>query len=189
LRSWLSLTSLVESVGDSAVGVILPQAGRTLAGDDFLRWRQQNPTAVPHIEQTTWGVPRTWFVMVVEDERETYDAGAFRSVRYRCRIVDARRRMAAALRLLRSAVDDIDLIDELVRLSDWLEAFDPESWLELDYAGIARFLGEQLLADQSAREIHQALDALRRADYAAAGAAYRTFEERWRAVNAYERAN
>jgi hypothetical protein len=127
--------------------------------------------------------------MVVEDERETYDAGTFRSVRYRCRMLDARRRMAAALRLLHSTIDDIELLDELTRLSDWLDAFDPESWLELDYAGIARFLGERLPADQSAREIHRALDALRREDYPAAGQAYRMFEERWRAVNAYERAN
>jgi hypothetical protein len=189
LRSWLSLTSLVESMGDAAVTAILPQAGLTLAGEEFLRWRQQNPTAVPHIRQTTWGVPRTWFVMVVEDERETYDAGSFRSVRYRSRIIDARRRMAAANRLLRAVIDDIELLDEITALSDWLESFDMESWLELDYAGVARFLGNQLTSDQSAREIHRALDALRREDYEAAGESYRTFEERWRAVNAYERAN
>jgi hypothetical protein len=189
LRSWLSLTSLVESMGDAAITAILPQAGQTLAGEEFLRWRQENPTAVPHIRQTTWGVPRTWFVRVVEDERETYDAGRFRSVRYRSRIIDARRRMAAANRLLRSAIDDIDLLDEITALSDWLDSFDTESWVELDYAGVARFLGDQLAADQSARDIHRALDALRREDYAAAGQSYRTFEERWRAVNAYERAN
>jgi hypothetical protein len=189
LRSWLSLTSLVESMGDAAVGVILPQAGRTLAGEEFLRWRQENPTAVPHIRQTTWGVPRTWFVMVVEDERETYDAGSARSVRYRARMADARRRMAAANRLLRSVIDDIELIDELTSLGDWLDSFDIDSWLELDYAGIAGFLGDQLASDQSARDIHRALDALRREDYAAAGESYRSFEERWRTVNAFERAN
>jgi hypothetical protein len=189
LRSWLSLTTLVESMGDAAVGVILPQAGRTLAGEEFLRWRQQNPTAVPHIRQTTWGVPRTWFVMVVEDERETYEAGNVRSVRYRARIVDARRRIAAANRLLRAVIDDIELIDEIVGLTDWLESFDMGSWLELDYAGIAGFLDDQLASDQSARDIHRALDALRREDYAAAGESYRTFEERWRTVNAFERAN
>jgi hypothetical protein len=189
LRSWLSLTSLVESMGDAVVGVILPQAGRTLAGEAFLRWRQQNPTAVPHIRQTTWGVPRTWFVMVVEDERETYDAGSFRSVRYRARMIDARRRLSAADRLLRAVIDDIELLDEVAALTDWLESFDAESWLELDYAGVAAFLDDELAADQSARDIHRALDALRRDDYGAAGEAYRTFAERWRTVNSYERAN
>jgi hypothetical protein len=189
LRSWLSLTSLVESMGDAAVGVILPPAAGPLAGQAFLRWREQNPTAVPHIQQTTWGVPRTWFVLVVEDEREAYEAGGLRSVRYRSRIMDSVRRLAAGQRLLRSTIDDIDLLDEVTRLADWLAAFDPESWVELDYAGIARYLGDRLATDQSAREIHRALEALRREDYAAAGKAYRTFEERWRAVNSYERAN
>jgi hypothetical protein len=127
--------------------------------------------------------------MVVEDERETYEAGSLRSVRYRSRIVDARRRMAAADRLLRSAIDDIELLDEIVALSDWLGSFDSESWVELDYAGVARFLGDGLASDQSARDIHRALDALRREDFAAAGESYRAFEERWRVVNAYERAN
>jgi hypothetical protein len=189
LRSWLSLTSLVESMGDGALDLILPQAGRALAGEQFLRWRQQNPTAVPHIRQATWGVPRTWFVLVVEDERETYDTGDHRSARYRARMVDARRRLAAASRVVRAVVDDVELVDELVALSDWLDAFDAEGWLELDYAGIARFLGAQLTTDQSARDVHRALDAMRREDFATAGASYRAFEERWRAVNAYERAN
>jgi hypothetical protein len=189
LRSWLSLTSLVETMGDAAVGMIIPNAAMATAGEEFLRWRQQNPMAMPHIRQSTWGVPRTWFVMVVEDERETYDADRFRSVRYRARIIDARRRLAAAYRLLRSAIDDVDLLEEMSGLGDWLESFDPTSWVELDYAGIAGFLRDQLTSDQSARDIHRALDALRRDDLATAGEAYRAFEERWRAVNAYERAN
>jgi hypothetical protein len=189
LRSWLSLTSLVQAMGDAAVDSILPQAAAASAGEAFLRWRQQNPTAMPHIRQTTWGVPRTWFVMVVEDERETYDGGTARSVRYRTRIVDARRRMAAAHRLLRAVIDDVELLDEIADLTEWLESFDPASWVELDYAGIAGFLGPQLASDQSARDIHRALDALRREDFATAGEAYRSFEERWRTVNAFERAN
>ena len=117
------------------------------------------------------------------------NAGEYRSVRYRSRIVDARRRIAAADRLLRAAIDDVELLDEIVTLSDWLGCFADESWLELDYAGIARFLGDELASDQSARDIHRALDAMRREDFAAAGEAYRAFQERWRAVNAFERAN
>jgi hypothetical protein len=127
--------------------------------------------------------------MVVEDERERYDDGDVRTVRYRARILDARRRLSAAHRLLRSMLDDTDVLDELSGLSTWLESFDPASWVELDYAGVARLLGDELHSDQSARDIHRAMDALRREDFASAGIAYRAFEERWRAVNAFERAN
>jgi len=97
--------------------------------------------------------------------------------------------LAAAYRLLSSVIDDTEVLEELEGLSSWLEAFDDASWVELDYAGIARLLGEALQHDQSARDIHRAIDALRREDYASAGVSYRAFEERWRVVNAFERAN
>ena len=45
--------------------------------------RSDHPREVPHIRQTTWGIPRTWFVLVVEDERELYEVSGQTSVRYR----------------------------------------------------------------------------------------------------------
>jgi hypothetical protein len=188
LRSWLSLSSLVEEVGATAH---LWFTADSLADADaaFLQWRQDHPTAVPHIRQTSWGIPRTWFVLVVEDERELYDVGGQTSVRYRATIADARRRLARAETVLRKVIDETELIDELADLAGWLEAFDPHSYVELDYAGIAALLGDALASDTSARDIHTALAALRRGDFATAGATYRLFEERWRLVNAYERAN
>ncbi len=86
-------------------------------------------------------------------------------------------------------VDDVELLDELTRLAAWLRAFDDASWVELDYAGVARLLGAELRDDHSARDISRALRGLRSSDYPAAATAYRSFERRWRAVSAYERAN
>lgn len=189
LRSWLSLTSLVDNIGDAAASLIFPPNALSSAGDQFLRWRRDNPEAVPHIRTSTWGVPRTWFVLVVDGEREVYEHDAIRSIRYRAGIVDARRRLAAAYRSLRSVVDDGDLLEDLEDLQKWLETFDQRAVVELDYAGVARLLHGQLSADHSAADIHRALDAMRRSDFAAAGIAYRNFEERWRSVNAFERAN
>ena len=96
LRSWLSLTSLVDNIGDAAASLIFPPNALSSAGDQFLRWRRDNPDAVPHIRTSTWGVPRTWFVLVVEDERELYDHEGATSVRYRARVSDARRRAERA---------------------------------------------------------------------------------------------
>lgn len=189
LRSWLSLSSLVDSIGDTAATAIFPPQALATAGEDFLRWRRDHPGAVPHIRQNTWGVPRTWFVLVVEEERESYTGEDVVSVRYRTRMADARRRLAAASRLLDDLIDDTELVDELASLTRWLESFDDASWVELDYAGVARLLGDALRHDQSARDVHRAIDALRREDFAVAAAHYRAFEERWRAVSAYERAN
>lgn len=189
LRSWLSLTSLVDNRADPSLNILVPAGSLAVADAAFLRWRRDHPQAVPHIQQVTWGVPRTWFVLVADDERELYDAGDFASLRYRAHMVDARRRLSSARRILAEVVDDADLLDELTRLAAWLEAFDDASWVELDYAGIARLLAAELRDDHSARDISRALRALRTGDYAAAASAYRLFEHRWRAVSAYERAN
>ncbi len=189
LRSWLSLTALIDGRNDPSLRLLVPPGSLAVADEAFLRWRRDHPTDVPHIREATWGVPRTWFTLVVDDERELYDAGGFSGVRYRSRLVDARRRLSSAQRTLRDLVDDVELLDELTSLGRWLEAFDETSWIELDYAGCARLLAGQLREDHSAREISRALRALRAGDFAAAATAYRSFEQRWRRVSAYERAN
>jgi hypothetical protein len=189
LRSWLAMSSLVEEFGDVAVRLLMPAATRALADEAFVRWRREHPAAVAHIRQETWGVPRTWFLLVVEDEREAYDAGGQPGIRYRARINDARRRLGRAQSTLTAVIEDVDLHEELADLSSWLDTFDEDAWVEVDYAGVAQLLGTAAAQDQSARDVHRALQALRRGDYAAAGTAYRRFEERWRGVNAYERSN
>ncbi len=160
-----------------------------LAGAAHERWLARGHRGRPQIRQATWGVPRTWFTLVVEDEREAYELDGVASVRYRSRLVDARRRLGAATRVLSQLLDDDDLLGELGSLQTWLQEYDDQGWVELDYAGVATLLGDELMADSSARDIHRAVEGLRHHDFAAAGAAYRTFEERWRPVNAYERAN
>jgi hypothetical protein len=189
LRSWLSLSSLVEAVGDANMGLLIPPQSVASADEAFLHWRRDHPTAVPHIRQTAWGIPRTWFVLVVEDERETYAGDRIRSVRYRASVADAQRRLTAAHAVLGKLIDDSELLEELADLSQWLAAFDDDSVVELDYAGVAQLMGAKIDDDSSARDVHRAIRSLRRRDFADAAAAYRAFEERWRAVNAFERAN
>ena len=189
LRSWLSLGSLAETIGDAAAIFVLPAGTRERATRVFTEWRRANPVAVPHIQQATWGVPRAWFLLVVEDEREQYDAEGHPSIRYRARLADSRVRLARAQTALSTLIEDLDLHEELADLRAWLDSFDAGSWLELDYAGVARLLGVGLVNDRSARDVHAALRALQRGDFAAAGESYRRFEDRWRVVNGYERAN
>lgn len=189
LRSWLSLTSLLDSLGGTNVALLFPAESLAVADEKFLSWRRANPDAVPHVRQATWGIPRTWFTMVSPEEREMYDAGGFGSLRYRTKIQDARRRVLCALDVLDRVLDEADLLEEMHDLVGWLEAFSSASWLELDYAGIARCFRVGLEDDHSAQDIHDALDGLRRGDWAAAGEAYRGFAARWRIINAYERVN
>ena len=189
LRSWLSLTSLLESLGGSNVALLFPAKSLAVADERFLAWRRAHPEAVPHVRQVTWGIPRTWFTLVAPEERESYDAGGFDSLRYRTKMVDATRRVRSALNVLERTLDEADLLEEMQDLAEWLQAFDPTGWLELDYAGVARCFRGGLGDDHSARDIQRALDALDRGDWAAAGEGYRAFEARWRVINAFERVN
>jgi hypothetical protein len=189
LRSWLSLTSLLDSLGGSNVALLFPAESLAVADEKFLSWRRAHPEAVPHVRQATWGIPRAWFTLVAPEEREPYDAGGFDSIRYRAKIVDARRRVMSALDVLERVLDEADLLQEMQELSGWLQAFHPAGWLELDYAGIARCFRAGLGDDHSARDIQRALDALDQGDWAAAGEGYQAFEARWRVINAFERVN
>jgi hypothetical protein len=189
LRSWLALTTFIED-NDAATHALF-------LGTDRFRHVQVRTTAaetpgrgaVPHIRSATWGVPRTWFLLVVEEEREHYILGDQPSVRFRARMSAARARLTAAHDLLSSMIGDEELIDELDDLVSWLSSFSDQTWLEVDYAGVAKLLGGGLADDASAAEIQGALAALRSENFARAGECYRSFVERWRVVNALERAN
>lgn len=189
LRSWLALATFVEDT-DTATQHLLQVPDPQRRGDVADRvWEQSLVRAVPHIRSATWGVPRTWFLLVTEAEREMYDNGGSTSVRFRTSMSQARARLAEASGLLGALIGDEELMDELDDLQAWLTSFGVDGCLEVDYAGVAGLLGEALSADTSASEIQDAIDALRRKDFAAAGDAYGAFTTRWRVVNALERAN
>ena len=189
LRSWLALTEFLGNRADPGLRLLVPPDALAVADERFLQWRRDHPRAVPHIQQSSWEVPRIWFVLAADEEREVYEAGGFLSLRYRARIGDARRRAIAASRALRGLASDVEVLDSLSALRFWLDNFDDESWVELDYAGLARIVGDDVRHDHSAKDISEALKALRAGDMTAAATAYHRFQQRWEHITAYERAN
>lgn len=189
LRSWLALASFTEDTDTGTQSLFLGADQREATEREYVAWRAVNPTALPHIRQATWGVPRTWFLLVAQEERELYDLAGEPSVRFRTPMADARRRLLSGFTILNATVDDDDLLEELSDLGGWLAAFADECWVEVDYAGVASLLGPGLAGDRSAYEIKSALRAIQRRDFATAGETYRQFVERWRAVTALERAS
>lgn len=112
------------------------------------------------------------------------------SLRYRTPMVQARRRVARALRALRDAIDEGPLIDGLVDVGRWLEEFHPRSLVELDYGGLVHVLpAGELEGDHSAADVAEGIEALRQGDGATAGEAYGRLVERWRAVRDRRSAN
>ncbi|WNI16284.1 hypothetical protein [Actinacidiphila sp. ITFR-21] len=187
LRGWLALEHAGKLLPDPVLDAMLPPVVRSQAAADHEAWRGRNPDARPWIRSATWHVPVRWFALVGDDEREYEPAGAGESkeplMRYRTPMVQARRRVARTLRVLKDALEEGPLIDGLVDVGRWLEEFHPRSMVELDYGGLVHLMGpDQLAGDHSAEDVAEGLAALREGDSAAAGVAYERLTERWRAV-------
>ena len=180
LRGWLALQELVEWFPLPVLDAALPPVARHRAVEEYERWRERNPDARPWIRTGVWQVPLRWFVLVADDERE-YLPGE--RLRYRTPMVQARRRLARALRTLREAEGYGMLAEGLVEVGSWLEEFHPRSMVELDYGGLLYALpADRLAADRSARDLAAGIAALRAGDREGAAEAYEELAERWRAV-------
>ncbi|MFJ8012123.1 hypothetical protein [Streptomyces sp. NPDC096339] len=182
LRGWLALQELVEWFPLPVLDAALPPAARRRASEEYERWRERNPDARPWIRTGVWQVPLRWFVLVADEERE-YLPGE--RLRYRTPMVQARRRLARALRTLRDAEGEgyEPLAEGLVEVGSWLEEFHPKSMVELDYGGLLHALpADRLAADRSAGVLAAGVAALRAGDTRGAAEAYGELSDRWRAV-------
>ncbi|WP_112465781.1 hypothetical protein [Streptomyces triticisoli] len=201
LRGWQALGDLAEELPEVVLDAVLPPVVRRQATQDYERWLAGNPDARPWIRTATWQVPLNWFVLVSDEEREYVKGGGGSEgspgfggdgavLRYRTPMVQARRRVARALRALKAAIDEGPLIDGLVDVGRWLEEFHPRSLVELDYGGLVHALpAGELEGDHSAADVAEGIEALRLGDGAAAGEAYGRLVERWRAVRDRRSAN
>ncbi|MFE1840134.1 hypothetical protein [Streptomyces sviceus] len=192
LRGWLALEELGEELPAPVLDAVLPEVVRRQTAQDYERWLARNPDARPWIRTATWQVPLNWFVLVSDEERR-FDKGSGEippMLRYRTPMVQARRRVARALRALKDAIDEGPLIDGLIDVGRWLEEFHPRSLVELDYGGLVHVLPPgELEDDHSAADVAEGIEALRHGDGAAAGEAYGRLVERWRAVRDRRSAN
>jgi hypothetical protein len=202
LRGWLALEELGDVLPMPLLDAVLPPMVRFQANADYERWRDRNPDARPWIRTAVWQVPVRWFTLFTDEERMYEEGGTGAGddgasvvpgapvLRYRTPMVQARRRLARALKTLQDTVGDGPMIEGLVGVGRWLEEFHPRSLVELDYGGLVHALsGAQLAEDRSAADVAAAIAALRDGDGEAAGAAYGRLAERWRAVRDRQFAN
>jgi hypothetical protein len=190
LRSWVALGELRESLPTTVLHAFVSPLLLEKTEQDHARWGRDEAGTPLRILTATWSVPLQWFVPFAPADRLVDLGGPHPTVVHRTRMSAARRRVARALRTLRTLVGDIDLADDVERLGRWLEEFHARSWLELDYAGLARLLGpEGVEADTSVSDVAAALAALAADEEDEALSRYATVAARWAAVQALERAN
>ncbi|WP_371629973.1 hypothetical protein OG892_21225 [Streptomyces sp. NBC_00341] len=193
LRGWLALDGLADMFPGPVLDAVLPPVVRGQAVADHERWAERNPDARPWIRTAVWQVPVRWFVLVSDEEREYRAAGEDGEpavLRYRTPMVQARRRLARALKTLRETMDEGPLTEGLVDVGRWLEEFHPRALVELDYGGLVHALSaKQLAEDRSAADVAESIAALRAGDGEGASEAYSRLSERWRSVRDRQFAN
>jgi hypothetical protein len=191
-RCWTALDNFKNSLPSSVSVFFLPPALEEVisSGIDIAE------TKVPHILTETWMVPPRWFSLFIPEERirGKNDQGAFTVLRTTLAL--AKLRCETAHEVVRSAFGAGSVEEEIEELGNWLELFHPQSYLELDYGGLADYLENYLIqkgedgldADTSVEDVLSSITGLAANDALVAGRGYERLVTRWRAVAAYEQA-
>jgi hypothetical protein len=200
LRSQEALLDFCAELPDLLSDAFAPAALLEKAEVDLDRWRAEHGATTSHVRTCTWQVPLRWFVLVDPEEREVSLGtpsdvpGTLRrtgrSLVYRTPMSRARRRVARALAVVRSAMGDPAVSEGIEELGRWLEEFHPRSVVELDYGDLVNLLDDaELSQDESARDMAHALQRLADGDGDEAAAAYGRMTARMKALQAVESAN
>ena len=126
----------------------------------------------------TWGVPHGWLTVFDPEEPVQRLVDSERTAYRRAPIVAARERAGHAAAVLARHAPDAELIGELTVMVEWLGAFHPDSWIELDYGGLTR----HVWPDDSVFDLWTLIDALEEGDEATAGVAQERLNRRWATV-------
>ncbi|MCW2777878.1 MAG: hypothetical protein JWN17_1603 [Frankiales bacterium] len=194
VRAAEALVQWRATLHEDLADAFLPRTVADAAVEELHAWQQAHPDLRTHVVSSSWSVPLRWFVLVDAEERTvTLGEGSVRTGRglvYRTPMSRARRRTARALAVLRRTLGDDGAVAQLEEVGRWLEEFHPRSLVELDYGGLVHLQADDdLVADESARDVAEAVAALGEGDTGRASAAYGRVTTRMKALEAVESAN
>lgn len=135
-----------------------------------------------HVVSASWTVPLPWFALVDPAARQVTLDGP-RRVWWRIPMAQARERSRRAEQVLRNSLGDTGPAQVLAETSRWLQLFDDDSVVELDYGGLVDLLDDTAVReDTSAADVHTALQALSEGDLGLARECYVRVREFWATV-------
>lgn len=140
--------------------------------------RVQTRTAV-------WGVPHAWLGVFDPEEPVRRLVDGETTAYRRTPVAAAVERAGHAAAVLARHAPDSELLGELAVMIPWLQAFHPDSVLELDYGGLT----PHVWPDDSAFDLWTLIDALDEGDEASAGLAQERLNRRWGRVGMLAHAN
>ena len=122
---------------------------------------------------SAWHPPLRWFIAF--DPEDLVEPMVLRT-----RVAEALRRLEDSVDVMRQIGLPSMWIDEVSFLSEWLDAFDIDSMLELDYRQVARFLGPlDRPWDDTPADVAAAVAALAEGDISTATSRYTKAMARW----------
>lgn len=191
-RCWAALEDFKLSLPSTVSSLFMPQGLEEVitSGIDLAE------SKVPHILTQTWIIPPRWFALFIPEERvRGRDSdGAFTVIR--TSIANAKERCDVTHAAVQAAFGTGQVEEEIEDLGDWLGMFHAQSFLELDYGGLAGYLEKTLLssdeagldADTSVEDVLSSIGGLATSDATTAGRGYERLVTRWRRVAAFEQA-
>lgn len=188
LRLLASLVAFRRTIPGEAADAFMPPGEVERALGELETLRSEHPDWRSHILASTWEVPVRWFVAFDDSEREVDPSVPM--LRYRTSMAAARGRTAEALQAVESALIGQGVAALVSDLARWLEIFDDDSVVELDYGDIARMItAQELERDRSALDIRSSVQALGVGDVLRATGFYMRAVERWAPLAGLERTN
>jgi hypothetical protein len=192
LQSMVAFSTSLDALPHEVRDAFLSPDDLARAERELERLHGEAPEARSQMLQAVWHVPLHWFVLFSAEERQLHPAEGGRppSLTYQTTMASARTRVSRALGILRDLMQDADVVAAVEELREWLYAFDPDSLVQLDYAGLTVVIAyPDLAADVSAGETWEALEALEEGDLERSSELYRLLTERWSVVRGREASN
>jgi hypothetical protein len=187
LRAGLAANALMEGIHGPLAELLIPEEQRDKHQERIDQVKARDGSIRVHTRASTWGIPFSWFSLFMEaDHKDVVEAaGRILTVRVWAPITEALERARYAVANLALAAPDLDMLDDLAQLTEWLETFHVESMVELDYGAVA----DKVYPDESPMDIRLGIECLAEGDMTGAAAAYRRLASRWIPIRQLARAS
>jgi hypothetical protein len=187
LRAGLAANALMEGIHGPLAQLLIPEEQRERHQERIDEARSQAGLGRVHTRASTWGIPFSWFCLFQEsDPTDVVESeGHIVTVRIRATLSEALERVRYAVAHLALAAPDLDMLEDLTQLTEWLELFHPDSAVELDYGAVA----DKVYPDDSPLDVRLGIECLAEGDMTGAAAAYRRLASRWIPIRQLARAS
>jgi hypothetical protein len=187
LRAGLAANALMEGIHGPLAELLIPEEQRDKHQERIDQVKARDGSIRVHTRASTWGIPFSWFSLFMDsDHKDVVEAsGRILTVRVWAPITEALERARYAVANLALAAPDLDMLDDLAQLTEWLELFHVNSMVELDYGAVA----DKVYPDDSPMDIRLGIECLAEGDMTGAAAAYRRLASRWIPIRQLARAS